>query len=117
MNENTVAMACHLCGLLGWLGNGIGSIVGPLIVWILKKDEMPFVDEHGKEALNFNISVTLYAFGLAFLSFATLGFGLILTIPLALVLVIFHLICTIQAAMAANNGMPYRYPFSLRLVN
>ncbi|QDS90795.1 hypothetical protein EC9_50120 [Rosistilla ulvae] len=116
MNANTIAMACHLCGLLGYLANGLGSIFGPLIVWILKKDEMPFVDAHGKEALNFNISVMLYGIALVVVTFLTFGFGMFLTVPLGLGLVVFHVYFAIRAALAANEGEMYRYPFTLRLL-
>ncbi|MEZ6091617.1 MAG: DUF4870 domain-containing protein [Pirellulaceae bacterium] len=116
MNPNTIAMACHLCGLLGYLGNGFGSIVGPLIIWILKKDEFEAVDEHGKEALNFNISVVLYGAILFAFAFVTFGIGLLIVIPLGIALAVFHIICTIIAAMKANEGRMYRYPLCLRLV-
>ena len=60
MNNNTWAMTAHLLGLIGYLGNGIGSVIAPLILWLVKKDSLPVVDRHGKEALNFNISVLIY---------------------------------------------------------
>ena len=55
------AMFCHLAGLVGYLIPLIGNIVAPLIIWQIKKDELPFVDEQGKEAVNFQISMSLYA--------------------------------------------------------
>lgn len=116
MNPNTIAMACHLCGLLGYLGNGFGSIVGPLIVWILKKDEIPFVNAHGKEAVNFNISIFLYGAVLMAFAFLTFGFGLLLAVPLGIALVGFHLVFTIIAALKANEGEIYRYPFCIRFL-
>ena len=116
MKPNTWAMLCHLCGLVGYLGNGVGNVIGPLLVWLIKKDEIPEVDLHGKESLNFNISVLLYGVGLAVLTMATFGFAALLTIPAGIALLVFHLVCTIQAAIKANNGEEYRYPMTLRLV-
>jgi uncharacterized Tic20 family protein len=116
MNNNTWAMACHLLGLAGYFGNGIGSIVAPLILWLVKKDELPIVDRHGKEALNFNISVTLYALALVLIMFVTLGVGALIAIPALIVLGLFHLIATIIAAIKANQGEDFRYPLTLRLI-
>lgn len=112
MKPNTWAMLCHLSGLTGYLGNGLGSIVAPLILWLIKKDEMPMVDYHGKEALNFNISVGIYYVVLGTFAFITFGLG----IPLLLLLALFHIICVIQATIKANDGEAYRYPFCIRLV-
>ena len=109
-------MICHLGGLTGYLGNGLGSIIVPLIVWIIKKDEIPEVDRHGKEALNFNISIAIYGLVLGVLTFVTFGIAAFLTIPLMLALAIFHLVCVVLAAIKANNGEEYRYPLCLRLV-
>jgi uncharacterized Tic20 family protein len=109
-------MICHLAGLVGYLGNGFGSIIGPLVVWLVKKDEIPEVDEHGKEALNFNISVTIYFLILGAATVVTFGIGILLTGPFMIVLAVFHLVCVIVAAMKANNGEPYRYPMCIRLV-
>ncbi len=120
MNPNTWAMACHLCGLIGYLGNPLGSIVGPLVVWIIKKDALPQVDLHGKEALNFNISVTLYALVLgavaSCLGAVTLGVAAIITVPLIVALIVFHLFCVISAAIKANQGEMYKYPCCIRLL-
>jgi uncharacterized Tic20 family protein len=116
MTPNTWAMVCHLSGLLGYLGNGLGSILGPLVFWIVKKDELPQVDRHGKEALNFNISVAIYGLILGAVSVATLGIGMLLTVPLLFVLVVFHFVCVIIAAVKAANGEDYQYPLSLRIV-
>jgi uncharacterized Tic20 family protein len=116
MTPNTWAMLCHLSGLIGYLGNGLGSVVGPLAIWIVKKDEMPEVDRHGKEALNFNISVAIYGLILGTVTFATLGIGMLLTIPLLFALAIFHFVCVITAAVKANNGEDYQYPMCMRIV-
>ena len=116
MKPNTWAMLCHLIALVGFLGNGLGWILGPLVVWIVKKDEMQAVDLHGKESINFNITVLLYYALLTCFAVITLGFGLILTIPLAAVLLVFHVACIIVAAIKANDGEFFRYPFCIRLL-
>ncbi len=110
-------MLCHLSGLLGYLGNIVGSVVGPLIVWLVKKDELPEVDQHGKEALNFNISVGIYFLILIAATVLTLGFGAILTVPLMIALTIFHVVCVIVAALKASKGEAYQYPMSMRIVS
>lgn len=121
MQANTWAMLCHLGGLVGYFGNGIGSVIAPLIVWVIKKDEMPEVDYHGKEALNFNISIFIYflVLGGVFFVFSvvTAGLGGLLLMPLFPLLAVFHAVCTVIAAIKANNGQSYRYPFCLRLIN
>lgn len=55
------AMLCHIAGLAGYVIPVVGNIVGPLVLWQLKKDEHPFVNEQGKEAVNFQISMAIYA--------------------------------------------------------
>lgn len=116
MKPNTWAMLCHLCGLIGYLANGLGSIIGPLVVWIVKKDELPLIDQHGKEAINFNISVAIYTVILASFAIMTFGIGLFLTIPLGAALVIFHIVCIVMASIKANNGEFFRYPLCIRLL-
>ena len=116
-----MAMFAHLSALLGgivtagWAGS-IGCFIGPLVIWLMKKDTMPFVDDQAKEALNFNISVAIIFFVLWILTFMTLGIGIVLTGPLMILVGIAWLVFTIIAAMKANQGERYRYPFTLRLV-
>ncbi|MDA7978264.1 MAG: DUF4870 domain-containing protein [Pirellulales bacterium] len=102
---------CHLSALSGYIGIPFGQIVGPLIVWLLKKDEMPFVDYHGKESLNFNITVSIALIVCIPLTFCFF-IGLILIIPIAIAALVF----TIIAAIKANSGEYYRYPMTLRLI-
>lgn len=115
------AMFAHLSALLGAIltgafGGGWGYFIGPLVIWLVKKDTMPFVADQGKEALNFNITVAIAFVVLALLSVMTLGVGLIITIPLWIIIGIAWLIFTIIAATKANEGVRYRYPFTLRLI-
>jgi uncharacterized Tic20 family protein len=120
-DERQWAMFAHLSALAGgiltsgWAGS-IGCFIGPLVIWLVKKDTMPFVDDQGKEALNFNITVAIVFLALALLSIFTLGLGLIIAIPAWIIIGIAWLVFTIIAAVKANEGKAYRYPFCWRLV-
>lgn len=108
-DERTWGMFCHLSSLAG-LVVPFGSIIGPLIVWLVKKDEMPFVADQGKESLNFQITVALAAIVSMILMLVLIGF-------LAMFAVfIYWLVMTIIAAIKANEGVAYRYPITLRLI-
>ncbi len=109
-------MLCHLSALAG-LVFPFGHLLGPLIVWQIKKNEFPSVDVHGKAALNFQITVTIAvfvgAFAAAILTFIGIGF---LLFPLVMLLGLAGLILAIIAGIKANNGEDYKYPWSLELV-
>jgi uncharacterized Tic20 family protein len=107
--EKNWAMYCHLSGLLGVLVP-FGNIIAPLIIWQLKRDELPFVNDQGKEALNFQISITIYLFVSLILLLVVVGFFLLIAIGL------FSTIFTIIAAINAADGIKYRYPLTLRLI-
>lgn len=115
------AMFAHLSALIGgvltagWAGS-IGCFIGPLIIWMMKKDTMPFVDDQGKEALNFNITVGAVFLALLLLSIMTLGIGLIIAIPAWIIIGLAWLVLTIIAGIKANEGVAYRYPFTFRLI-
>ncbi len=115
-DERQWAMFGHLSSLTGILTGGIGNIVGPLIVWQMKKDTMPFAADQAKEALNFNITLLIVSIALVLLSIVTLGFGLILAVPIGTVVGIAWLVLTIMAGLKANEGVTYRYPLTLRLI-
>jgi len=113
-------MFAHLSALLGafvtgWIG-GWGWFLGPLIIWLVKKDSMPFVNDQAKEALNFNITIAIIFVILTILGFATLGVGFLLALPLMIIIGIAALVFIILAAIKANEGVTYRYPFALRLI-
>ena len=110
--SRTWEVACHVSAFAGYLTGGIGWVVGPLVVWLLKRAELPSVEAHGKESLNFHISIFLYGVALALLGFVSCGATWFLLIGLA----VFQIVCTILAAMKASNGEFYRYPLTLRLV-
>ena len=108
--ERNWAMAAHLTALSTFL-IPFGNVIGPLVVWLVKRDTMPLVADQGREALNFNIT----ALG-AFLISGILTVILIGFLMMAVVGVTW-LVLTILAAIAASKGEAYRYPFTLRLVN
>ena len=103
-------MLCHLAGLAMFLVPPVGGIIGPLIVWLVKKDQHPFIDTQGKAALNFQISVAIYGIVCFFLAFLFIG---ILLLP---ALGIFTLVMIIMAAIKANEGESFRYPLTIRFL-
>jgi uncharacterized protein len=104
-----IAMLCHLLALTGYF-TVIGHIVGPLILWLIKKDEHPFIDEHGKESLNFQISMTIYFLLCSPLVCIVVGFFLWAAI------VIVNTVFVIIAGLKAANGEHYRYPMTIRFL-
>ena len=106
----------QMMGMLAHLLSIFLGFLGPLIIWLIKKDTSPFVDDQGKEALNFNITVAIACFALVLLSIVTIGIGLIIAIPAWIVIGIGWLVLTIIAAVKSSNGEFYRYPMTLRLV-
>lgn len=109
-NERTWGMLAHLAALAGLVIPLIGNVLGPLVVSIARSDQSPFVAAHAREALNFNISVTLAAIVCAVLMLVFVGF------LLGSALFIAWLVMTLIAAIKASEGASYRYPISLRLV-
>jgi uncharacterized protein len=107
--EKQWAMFAHLSALIGFL-IPFGSLVGPLVIWLIKKDQMPFVDEQGKEALNFQITVFIAVLVSALAMIILIGFVLIFVVAVV------ALVLTIIGAVKANGGEHYRYPFTLRLI-
>lgn len=114
-DERTWALFGHLSAFTAFI-TGIGGIVGPLVVWLIKKDTLPFAADQAKEALNFNITVSLAFLALFVLTLITFGLGIVLTFPLGFALFIAWVVFVIIASINANNGVAYRYPFTLRLV-
>lgn len=107
--ETNWAMFCHLGGFCGYF-IPLGNIIVPLILWLAKRDESPFVNQHGKEALNFNISMTMYAIISAVLCLILIGFVLLAA------LFIIQIVFIIQATLCASRGEYYRYPLTIRFV-
>ena len=113
-DSTTWAMGAHLSAFLGaWLAL---AFVGPLVVWLIKRDEDPFVERHAREALNFNLLLLiLLAAGFAF-ALLTIGLGALIVVPVAGILAIVWIVLTIVAAVRASNGQEYSYPFNISLV-
>lgn len=108
--ERTWGMLCHLLALSAFV-TGIGMILGPLIVWLIKKDASPFVNEQGKNSLNFQISCFIYSIVLAILCFVLIG------IPLLIALAVFWLVEVIIASVAASEGRSHIYPLTIRFIS
>ncbi|MGI8561079.1 MAG: DUF4870 domain-containing protein, partial [Luteimonas sp.] len=128
------AATAHLAALVlalltSWIV-GFAGVLGAGAIYLLKRDDSPFIAEHAREALNFNLSMFIYAClavaaGVALVgaTILTLGIGLILTLPAGLALVLavaaialLWLVCSIIATIRAWNGERYRYPLTLRLI-
>lgn len=108
----------HLSALVGLLG--VPSPLGPLVIWLAKRESHPFVDAQGKEALNFNLSallyiVVLFVFGFIF-TFITLGFGAFLFVPAFIAAMAAWVVLVIVAAVKASKGEVFRYPLTIRFV-
>jgi uncharacterized Tic20 family protein len=105
-DDRTMAMLCHLGGIIGFV---IGFVI-PLIIWLIKKDQSKFVDHHGKEAINFHLTMLIahVAAGATF----CFTFGI-----LNLAVWVVSLIFSIIAAMAANRGEMYKYPMTIRFIS
>ncbi|MFP4081139.1 MAG: DUF4870 domain-containing protein [Candidatus Aminicenantes bacterium] len=107
--EKTWGMVAHLAALAGFI-IPLGNVIGPLIVWLIKKDESPFIEDQGKESLNFQISITIYCIVAAVLIVVVIGIFLLIG------LAILDLALIIIASVKANGGEKFRYPLTLRLV-
>ena len=115
------AMGCHLAALAAYVGVPFGNILGPLIIWLLKKDQFPLVDEHGKQSLNFQISMIIYGLllGVAILitsiTVILIPVAVLLGILLAFV-IIADFVLVVIAAIKVSNGESYQYPFTIRFI-
>jgi uncharacterized Tic20 family protein len=112
------AMAAHLSSLVGFVG--IPSLVGPLVVWLAKKDNDAYVAAHSLHALNFNISVLIYtivgSMALGLFGLITLGIGLLLAIPVVIIAFVVWVVLVIQGGLAASRGEQFRYPMTIDFV-
>lgn len=113
------ALAGHLSSFVSVMM--IPAVLGPLVVWLVQRDSHPFVEDQAREALNFQISVLIYtivgAIAALAVTVATLGLGLLVVIPAALVFVVGVFVLPIVGAVKASQGERYRYPLTLRLVS
>jgi uncharacterized Tic20 family protein len=102
-NARNMALLCHLLGFFT-------CFIGPLIVWLIKKDDDPYIDQQGKEALNFQITVTIASIVGGILSVVCIGLLILAAVG------ILDIIFVIMACIASSKGQAYRYPVSIRLI-
>jgi uncharacterized Tic20 family protein len=105
--ERMWALFTHLSALAGLTAIPLAHILGPLIIWLIKREEMPLVDRNGKEAMNFQISMTIYALVTIPLMFVIIG------IPLFLALVVADIVFVIMASIKTNEGKEFHYPLAI----
>ncbi len=98
-DARNMAMLCHIFGFFGF--------IGPLVIWLIERDKHRFVDEHGREAMNYQISMMIYG------AAAWLSCILLIGIVLAPALMIAHIVLVIIGAMKAQQGQPWRYPIAI----
>ena len=110
-NVRSWCVACHLSALAGFVVPALGHVFGPLIVWLIKRADSPEIDAHGKEALNFQISMLMYNLVAGVLCLVLIGFFLLA------ILHILNVVFVIIAALKAGEGEMYRYPLTIRLIN
>jgi uncharacterized Tic20 family protein len=108
-DERLWAMFAHLSAFLGHF-IPFGNIIGPLVIWMIKKDTSPLIDDQGKESTNAQISLSIYLIVSGILCWILIGF---LLLP---VVYVTGVILVIIAAVKANEGVRYRYPFIIRLI-
>jgi uncharacterized protein len=109
-DERQWAMIAHFAALAAFIVPPIGGVLGPLVVWLVKREQSAFVAEAAKEAINFNIIVLLGACVCAMLVIVFIG------ILLGVALFGFWLVMTVVAGIKASEGVHYRYPVSLRIL-
>lgn len=109
-DERLWGMLCHLLSFSGCVFPFVGNVLGPLIIWMIKKDEMPFVDDQGKESLNFQLTMLIVYFVCFILMFVVIGFFLIWGVA------IYQIVVIIIASIKANDGVKYRYPYTIRFL-
>ncbi len=103
-------MLCHASALLGLFFHFFGHLLGPLIVWLIKRDLSPEIDANGKESLNFQISMLIYDVIAGILCLVLIG------IPILIALWIMNTVLVIVASVKTSNGEFYRYPLTIRFL-
>ncbi len=104
--ERNWAMLCHISTFAGYI-MPLGGILGPLILWLSRKDQSEWIDYNGKQALNFQLSILLYMFLTIPLIFIVVG------IPIMVFLVFLEIVCVSIASIKSARGEVYRYPISI----
>jgi uncharacterized Tic20 family protein len=107
----TWCVLCHASALLGLFFHFLGHILGPLLVWLMKRGDSPEIDAYGKESLNFQLSMLIYDAIAAILCIFLIG------IPILIALWVLNTVLVIIASVKAGEGRLYRYPFTIRFIN
>jgi uncharacterized Tic20 family protein len=107
----TWCVLCHASALLGVFFHFLGHLLGPLIVWLAKRADSPEIDAHGKESLNFQLSMLIYDAVALVLCIVLIG------IPILILLWLLNTIFVIIASIKASEGQLYRYPITIRFLN
>lgn len=118
-NDKNYSSITHLSSFAGWIFP-FGNVIAPLVLWIAKKNESAYIDNHGKAVVNFQLSLMLYSFLLALLiipiTIFTLGLGLIAVILGIIPVIILIIVSVISASIKATNGEYYQYPFTIEFI-
>ena len=109
-NVRTWNILCHASALLGVFFHFPGHLLGPLIVWLAKRDDSPEIDAHGKESLNFQISMLIYNVIAAVFCLVLIGFAFLA------ILWVLNAVFVIVASIQASEGKFYRYPMTIRFI-
>jgi uncharacterized Tic20 family protein len=108
-SERNWAMFCHLSAFAGFLFP-FGSIIGPMICWMSRRDESTWINENGKASLNFQLSMLLYTVLAVPLCFIIIG------IPIVIVIGTLKIVCIIIASIRASKGEEFRYPLAIPFI-
>jgi hypothetical protein len=106
-NTRTWCVLCHAVALIGFVIPGAGHIIGPLVVWLAKRGDSPEIDAHGKDSVNFQLSMLIYAIVSGILCLVVIGFFLLV------ILHILNVVLVIIASIRASEGTRFRYPFTI----
>lgn len=108
------AAACHLAGLAWFTAIPLGWLILPFIIWRMARHDHPYIDEQGREALNYQLSLTIYNIVIAAMMWfmSLIFFGWLLA-PLAAILVLAEIVGCLYAAHQAYEGRPFRYPLTI----
>jgi hypothetical protein len=117
-DARTWGAICHLAAMVVLLCIPFGNVLGPLVVWLMKRNDHPFIDQQGKSALNFQISVAIYSVGVFILLLPLIIFvvGIFIAVPLLLAIVVVDLILVILAAVKAHDGQTFKYPLTIKFI-
>src|SRR5438045_5056863 len=110
-NVRTWCVMCHLSALAGFVIPGAGHILGPLIVWLVKRGDSAEIDAHGKESINFQLTMLIYSVISGILCLVLIGFVLLA------ILHVLNVVFVIIASIRASEGNFYRYPLTIRFLN